>query len=180
MCSTVLANNIEVQYPRIAIQNNPSDLLLATDANITCKLPTPPFELGESCTNLSMKLEILNKIDTIVAATISEVVPIAITGLEKFYNDNYSSPLYWYRIKCEVKSVKKGEFPYSNLEFIATYGADQLSWQFVRGYAFYFGLQEHEGVWTINQHFRSCPLPPYNLEDHIDYFAVRRDYPDFD
>lgn len=174
------ASNVEVYLHRWKIEKPVKDLLLVTEVTNKYELPTPAFELGESQTNLAEQLSALNKCDTIVAATVIEVTPIAITGIKDRYFDGYSSPLFWYRMQCEVKNVIKGRFPYSSLEFVATYGGDRLAWQFVRGYAFYFGLKEVDGRWEVIRYYRTSPLPPYKIENHINYFKMRRENPDFD
>lgn len=177
---TMKASPAEVHLRRIKFEYTGSDRLLVTGITNKFELPSPLFELGEPRTNLSEKIAALEKIDTVVSATIEEVIPIAITGLQDRYLNGYSSPLYWYRIKCEVRDIVKGDFPASSLEFVATHDGNRPAWQFVRGYAFYFGLKESEEGWGVERFFRSSPLPPYRMEDHIDYFKMRRENPDFD
>lgn len=178
--STAFATSVEVHLQRVTFLHSGADLLLVTDATDKIELPDPLFELGESCTNLNQKIAALDKMDIVVATTIEEVIPIAITGLKDLYLDGFSSPLYWYRIKCKVRKVVKGDFPASSLEFVATNRGNQPAWQFVRGFGYYLGLKESEEGWEIKRHFRSSPLPPYKIEDYVNYFYMRSDYPDFD
>lgn len=178
--TAVCAFSVEVHLRRWKHEDTVSDLLLITDSTNSYELPTPPFELGESCTNLNDKIAVLGRSDTVIAASISEVVPIAITGLQDLYIDGFSSPLFWYRVKCDVKNVVKGVFPFSSVEFVATYSADRIAWQFVKGYAFHFGLKETEEGWTVERYFRSCPIAPFRIEDHINYYKMRRENPDYD
>jgi hypothetical protein len=41
-------------------------------------------------------------------------------------------------------------------------------------------MEEREKGWTITFEFRTCPLPPYKLEDHASYYGMKRANPDFD
>ena len=162
-----LASDIEVKLRAIPCEYTVKDLLLITETTNRYKLPTPPFQLGESRTNLAQIIASFDKYGTVVAATIEDVIPVAITGLENRYMDGFSSPLFWYRIKCRVNDIVKGDFPFSSLEFVATYGSDRLFWQFVRGYAFYWGMEKSDEGWTIMEYHRTSPLPPYKMNDHI-------------
>lgn len=174
------ASHIEVQLPWRTNNHIASDLILITGVTTNYVLPTPLFQLGETHTNINEKLSALECMDVVVAGTVVEVVPIAITGLKEWYNQSAAGPLYWYRIKCEVADIIKGVFPSSSFEFVATYGIDRRHWQFVQGYAFYFGMQEGENGLTIMHSFRTSPLPPYKIEDHVNYFQLKRENPDFD
>ena len=178
--ATALASDIEVKLRTIPCEYTVKDLLLITETTNRYELPTPPFQLGESRTNLAQKIASFDKYGTVIAATIEDVIPVAITGLENRYMDGFSSPLFWYRIKCRVNDVVKGDFPYSSLEFVATYGADRLFWQFVRGYAFYWGMEKRDEGWTIMEYHRTSPLPPYKMNDHIWYHEMKRNNPDYD
>ena len=178
--ATIYASHLEDQLPWREEHHSVSDLLLVTDVTNNYRLPTPLFQLGDTHTNLSEKLVSLESMDVVVAATIVEVVPIAMTGIKEWYNQSAAGPLYWYRIKCEVMDVIKGDFPGSSFEFVATYGVDRRFWQFVQGHAFYYGMQEGENGYTIKLYFRTCPLPPYKIEDHANYFQMKRDNPDYD
>ena len=178
--ATVLASDIEVKLRAIPCEYTVKDLLLITETTNRYELPTPPFQLGESRTNLAQKIASFEKCETVVAATIEDVIPIAITGLQNLSNWGTRDPLFWYRIKCKVNDVVKGDFPHASMEFVATYGGDRLFWQFVRGYAFYWGLVKHEDGWMIKEYHRTSPFPPYKMEDHIWYHEMKRNNPDFD
>lgn len=174
------ASNIEVKLWAPLHELTVKDLLLITEATNRFALPTPPFELGETRTNLAQRIATFDKYDTVVAATIENVIPIAITGLQNRYMDGYSSPLFWYRIKCQVNDIVKGDFPHTTMEFVATYGGDWIAWQFVRGYTFYWGLEQNDDGWMIREYHRTCTLPPYKMENHIGYYEMKRNNPDFD
>ena len=178
--ATALASDIEVKLRALPCEYSVRDLLLITDTTNRYALPTPPFGLGDTRTNLAQRVASLEKYNTVIAATIEEVIPTAITGLQERYMDGYSSPLFWYRIKCQVNDVVKGDFPHTNIEFVATYGGDRIAWQFVRGYAFYWGLEQNEDGWMIREYHRTSPLTPYKMENHIGYFEMKRNNPDFD
>lgn len=178
--STAFANSVEVHLQPITLEHSVVDLLLVTGTTNKFELPDPLFELGECFTNLNEKIATLDTMDTVIATTIEEVIPIAITGLKDRYLNGYSGVLFWYRIKCKVRKVVKGDFPASSLEFVVTHGGNQPAWQFVRGYGYYLGLMKSEEGWEIQRHFRSSPLPPYKIEDYINYYYMRSKYPDFD
>ena len=178
--ATAWASDIEVKLWPIPCNYTVRDLLLITDTTNHYTLPTPPFRLGESRTNLAQRMASFDKYQTVVAATIEDVIPIAITGLQNRGQWGARSPLLWYRILCKVNDVVKGDFPYATMEFVATGDGDRVFWQFVRGYAFYWGLEPHESGWMIKEYYRTCPLPPYKMEDHIGYHEMKRNNPDFD
>lgn len=172
---------VVVQLPRVEIQGDGTDIMVVTDATNRYELPTPQDMLGETCVDMRDKVAVIEKAKTVVAASIVEVVPIAITALRGWYDQSDpSGPLFWYRIKCEIKDTIRGNFPFSDLEFVATYGGDRLYWPFVRGYSYYFIMDEREGGWIITSKYRTCPLPPYKLEDHVSYYGMKRTNPNFD
>ncbi|MDD2239453.1 MAG: hypothetical protein PHI93_02190, partial [Kiritimatiellae bacterium] len=178
--ATAFASDIEVKLRAIPCDYTVKDLLLITETTNHYTLPTPPFQLGESRTNLAQKIASFDKCETVVAATIEDVLPIAITGLQNRSNWGVRAPLFWYRIKCKVNDVVKGDFPHTTMEFVATGGGDRIFWQFVRGYAFYWGFEKYEDGWMIKEYYRTSPLPPYKMEDHIWYHEMKRKNPDFD
>lgn len=178
--SKALAADIEVKLWSLPLDYVVKDILLITDVTNRYTLPTPPFELGETRTNLAQRIASFDKYHTVIAATIEDVMPIAITGLQNRNSWGVRAPLFWYRIKCKVNDVVKGDFPHRTMEFVATYGSDRMSWQFVHGYTFYWGLEQQDDAWIIRNYQRTCRLPPYRMEDYIGYYEMKRNNPDYD
>lgn len=137
------------------------------------RIPFPLGMLGESYVDL------LKRADTVIAVSVVEVMPIGITGLDEWYV-NGTSPLLWYQVKCEIKAVVRGSFPFSSMQFVTCYGRHRHVWPYVKGFCYRLGMGRQEGEWIITSQVRACPLPPYSPEDHVAYDDLKRERPGID
>lgn len=167
LAGTVHSSENAVQLWGSLVPFTTSNLLIVATSLRDGKMPYPLEMLGESY------VDMVKTADTVVAASIIEVVPFAITQIDELYYNN-KGPVFWYRVKCDIKAVIRGRFQSSTMEFITCFGPHRDVWPYVRGFTYHFGMNNKDGNWIINSQVRACPMFPYRVEDHATYGDVKK------
>jgi len=173
LAGTVQSAEYTVQLRNSVVPFTSSNLLVVATNLRDGLMPYPLEMLGESY------VDILKKAETVVAASIVEVIPFAITQIDECYV-NHQGPVFWYRVKCEIKAVIRGRFQCSTMEFITCFGPHRNVWPYVRGFTYHFGMSKKDGCWVINSQVRACPIFPYKIEDHASYYDMKKLWPTVD
>lgn len=167
VAAAVQASDLAVQLPGASVPPSASNVLVLANSTADIRLPFPLGMEGESYVDL------LKRADTVLAVSIVEVIPIGITSLEEWYA-NGTTPLLWYRVKCQVKAVIRGTSPSSPMQFVTCYGRHRHVWPYVKGFCYRLGMDNIERKWSIVAQVRTCPFPPYSLEDHVAFDDLKR------
>jgi len=114
---------------------------------------------------------------TVIVVEVTNIVLTAITDFWDQPSSTVLSATFWYKVDCVVKSVVKGDYPMASFSFATCRGGHPAKWPiYVSGFCFIFGMQNDNGVWRVENHVRTCSLPPYEKDDHRDqwdYFGPR-------
>lgn len=175
LAARIQASDITVHLPEHLIPSDviPSNAMILAVCPSNVSLPFPLGMFG------AMDKDVLNLADTVIVASVVEVVPIGITGLDEWYFHR-SGHVIWYRVKCEVKDIIRGKFPFSSIKFVTCYGSHRVTWPYVKGFCYRFGMDNQNGKWIISAQVRACPFLPYSLEDHVAYDNLIRRKPSID
>lgn len=147
-----------------------SNVLFLSENPIGGRAPFAMGMLGESY------VERLKQAEVVVAASIIDCILIGVTCLDRL-KDFGTGPMLWYQVNCSIEKVVRGSFPFDGMTFFTCFRAHRVSWPYVREFCYHFGLETRQGKWVIIGQVRACPLPPYNVEDHVSYFDFKRRNP---
>ncbi len=158
------AHDVKVKLRELAVTTSSIHIIDQEEKSVVAKFPVALGMAGESYD------EKLKEAKTIVVASIVEVNLLAITALENWDLDG-EGPLLWYRVVCKVHEVKRGAFASETFQFITCYGAHRVTWPYVRGFAYQFGIDEGErdGDWWLIGQVRTSRFPPYDVDSFLDY-----------
>ena len=162
-----------VRLPSVEIPQPISDSMFLPHGNQgDVKLPFALGMLGEP--DAEYLADTFGRVETVVAATITSVVPICFACLD----DGIVNQLIWYRVEFEVNAVMKGSFPSPSFKFVTCWGHHRNVWPYVKGFCYHLGMDFHDGEWNVVEQARACPFPPYNLADHVRGWVFLQNNPD--
>lgn len=155
------------------------DVEIITEPSRTSQIPSNPRVWMDGYFPTEDLEEALKKADASVIATITEVIPVAATGLAYSYTEDHPYWIRWWRVRANVHNLVKGDFSPSNLEFVVTGGNSPLFWPYVRGFTYYFTFTKEDEKWILQDEVRTSSLPPYQRKDRMEYYALKRQYPEW-
>ena len=125
-----------------------------------------PSLIPDECSvmyDLEWEITHLEKSEIIVVACVTNVTRVAITGMDDY---NISIPTHWYRIRCSIIEILKGELPHKTLEFYVC-SSGYVKWPYIKGAFFCIGMQREQTGVCISAQVRTSPFPPYKITDHL-------------
>lgn len=158
---------------QLGYESVPQELLPVTIATTVSTNLVLPSQFGVF-ENVSYESQIATS-EIVVAIEVTNVVPMAITNMEKTdLSAGLLPELFWTRVDCSVVSVKRGKFPFTSIQFVSCEGAHRrMDLPYVKGFAYDFGLVKTNGGWLVVGQNRVSPLPPFLAEDHMSFWALR-------